>query len=205
MINTVRITDPAKYEEDKTKLLEILKSVTIPPIAKSRYKDGKVTQRNRDLIIGGIGRTCNFGLVRSRIYGYRNSRYDTKWPELYRSIFAFANHICPAGMDVTSITLNHGVKAKKHRDGFNIGDSVIVGIGDYDGGKLRVYSNDTDYVAHDIKDKPLMFNGAVLAHETEDFTGDRYTIIIYSQRPKSQPWTNDIPVVGSGIAEPIST
>ena len=108
-------------------------------------------------------------------------------------------------MDVTSITLNHGVKAKKHKDGFNIGDSVIVGIGEYEEGKLRVYSDETQYVAYDIKDKPLMFNGAVLAHETEDFTGDRYTIIIYSQRPKNRTWTVEIPVVGTGTAEPINT
>jgi hypothetical protein len=108
-------------------------------------------------------------------------------------------------MDVTSITLNHGVKAKKHKDAFNIGDSVIVGIGEYEEGKLRVYSNETDYVAHDILDRPLMFNGAELAHETEDFTGDRYTIIIYSQRPKKRTWTDEIPVVGTGISVLLNT
>jgi hypothetical protein len=205
MINSVRILDKEQYETDKKDLLEILKSKTIPVIAKNRYRDGKIIVFNRENIIGPIGRTCNFGLVRSRQFGYRTSRFSKKWPELNKSIFKFVNHICPAGMDVTSITLNHGVKAKKHKDGFNIGDSVIVGIGEYEEGKLRVYSDETQYVAHDIKDKPLMFNGALLAHETEDFTGDRYTIIIYSHRPKKRTWTVEIPVVGTGTAEPINT
>jgi len=203
MINSVRILDIAQYEADKKELLEILKTKTIPVIAKNRYRDGKIVSFNRENIIGGIGRTCNFGLVRSRQFGYRNSRFSKKWPELNKSIFKFVNHICPVGMDVTSITLNHGVKAKKHKDGFNIGDSVIVGIGEYEEGKLRVYSDETQYVAYDIKDKPLMFNGALLAHETEDFTGDRYTIIIYSHRPKKRTWTVEIPVVGTGVAEPV--
>lgn len=203
MISSIRILDREKYETDKKELLEILKTITIPVIAKNRFKDGKLFVRNRENIIGRIGRTCNFGLVRSRKYGYGNSRYSKKWPELNKSIFKFVNHICPVGLDITSITLNHGVKAKKHKDGFNIGDSVIVGIGDYEEGKLRVYTDETQYVAHDIKDKPLMFNGAELAHETEDFTGDRYTIIIYSQRPRYRPWTVDIPVIGTGVAEPV--
>jgi len=105
-------------------------------------------------------------------------------------------------MDVTSITLNYGVKAKKHVDSFNVGDSVIVGIGDYTDGKLRVYDGgktSETFTAYNIHDTPLMFNGALLAHETEDFTGERYTIIFYSQRPKVKPWTCDIVVNGTGV------
>jgi hypothetical protein len=100
-------------------------------------------------------------------------------------------------MDVTSVTLNYGVKAKKHTDSFNVGDSVILGISDYQGGKLRVYTSETEYNAYDIQDTPLMFNGSELAHETEDFTGERYTIIYYSQRPKHREWTVEFPVKGT--------
>jgi hypothetical protein len=202
-IKSINFLDTSEYEKDKKILLDLLSKIVIPKITKNRVDAlGNITTPEREKIIGAIGRTCNFGLVRSRRIGYTKSRPSQKYPEIYNAIFKFGNHVCPPGMDITSITLNHGVKAKKHVDSFNVGDSVIVGIGDYDGGKLRVYDAGIDsetYTAYDIRDKPLMFNGAKYAHETEDFTGNRYTIIYYSQRPKKIPWTSDIVINGSGI------
>jgi hypothetical protein len=202
-IKGIKFLEESVYERDKQALLDLLSKVKIPKIVKNRVDlSGNVLIAERENIIGSIGRTCNFGLVRSRRIGYTTSACSQKWKEIHLALFQFGNHVCPPGMDITSITLNHGVKAKKHVDSFNVGDSVIVGIGNYDGGKLRVYEGGRDsevYTAYDIHDKPLMFNGAKFAHETEDFTGDRYTIIYYSQRPKKIPWTSDIIVNGSGI------
>ena len=208
-IKTVNLVDQELYEAEKKALLKLLEGVRIPPIAKNRVDlSGNIIVPERENIIGRIGRTCNFGLVRSRRVGYCNSRHSLKWPEIHKAIFNFGNHVCPPGMDVTSITLNYGVKAKKHVDSFNVGDSVIVGIGEYVEGKLRVFDGGKEcetYTAYDIKDKPLMFNGAKLAHETEDFTGNRYTIIYYSQRPKKAPWTPDILINGTGVTSTVST
>jgi len=205
-IKCIKFSEQSVYERDKQALLDLLSKVKIPKIIKNRVDiSGNIIVAERENIIGGIGRTCNFGLVRSRRIGYTTSACSQKWKEINLAIFQFGNHVCPPGMDITSITLNHGVKAKKHVDSFNVGDSVIVGIGNYEGGKLRVYDGGRDsetYTAYDIHDKPLMFNGAKFAHETEDFTGDRYTIIYYSQRPKKIPWTSDIVINGSGIVEP---
>ena len=205
-IKCIKFLDKSSYEKDKQALLDLLSKVKIPKIIKNRVDlSGNIMVAERENIIGAIGRTCNFGLVRSRRIGYTTSACSHKWKEIHKAIFQFGNHVCPPGMDITSITLNHGVKAKKHVDSFNVGDSVIVGIGNYEGGKLRVYDGGRDsenYTAYDIHDKPLMFNGAKFAHETEDFAGDRYTIIYYSQRPKKIPWTSDIVINGSGIVEP---
>ena len=148
--------DKDMYEKDKALLLELLQKVRVPNILRNRRDaSGNIIGRQRENVIGTIGRTCNFGLVRSRRFGYINSRHTTKWADLHNAIFKFGNHVCPIGMDVTSVTLNHNVKAKKHIDGFNVGDSVIVGIGTYEGGKLRVYEND-NFTAFDICDRPLM-------------------------------------------------
>ena len=208
-VKSINFLDRAAYEKDKAELIALLDSVKIPPITKNRVDlSGNIIVPERENIIGPIGRTCNFGLTRSRRTGYCLSRHSLKWPELYKAIFNFGNHVCPVGMDVTSVTLNYGVKAKKHVDSFNVGDSVIVGIGEYEGGKLRVYEGGKEsdtYTSYNIRDEPLMFNGAKLAHETEDFTGSRYTIIYYSQRPKKIPWTSDIVINGSGITSTVST
>ena len=202
-INTVNIANVEEYEKDREELLTLLRTFRIPTITKNRINKttGEIIIKERENIIGRIGRTCNFGLTRSRRTGYCNSRHCLKRPDVYKKIFDFGKHVCPAGMDVTSVTLNLGVKAKKHIDSFNVGDSVIVGIGNYTNGKLRVYSSDSDYVAHDILNKPLMFNGSVFPHETEDFEGERYTIIYYSMRPKNREWTVDYPISGTAIVQ----
>ena len=208
-IKSINFLNRELYEKDKAELIALLDSVTIPTITKNRLDlSGNILIPERENIIGPIGRTCNFGLVRGRATGYCLSRHSKKWPKLYKAVFDFGNHVCPVGMDVTSVTLNYGVKAKKHVDSFNVGDSVIVGIGEYEGGKLRVYEGGKTcetYTSYNIRDEPLMFNGAKLAHETEDFTGSRYTIIYYSQRPKKIPWTADIVVTGTASTSIIAT
>jgi len=208
-VKSIIFSDKPAYEKDKEELIKLLDCITIPTITKNRVDlSGNIIVPERENIIGPIGRTCNFGLTRSRRTGYCLARYSLKWPKIHKAIFDFGNHVCPAGMDVTSVTLNYGVKAKKHVDSFNVGESVIVGIGEYEGGKLRVYEGGNScesYTSYNIHDNPLMFNGAKLAHETEDFTGNRYTIIYYSQRPKKIPWTSDIIVAGTATTSILAT
>jgi putative NADH-flavin reductase len=81
------------------------------------------------------------------------------------------NLAVPKGWEYQGITLNHNVKAKKHIDKKNVGPSVIVGLGDYSGGEIRVWDKDGQNPRDfPLKDKPLMFNGGLLAHETQPFT-----------------------------------
>lgn len=119
-------------------------------------------------------------MIRGKGYGQyvTNARY----PELYKCVIEFANALLPPDFVYHTVTINYGVKAKKHVDSYNSGDSIIVGIGDYTGGNLRVYSNETEFVSYSLKDSPLMFNGAEKPHETEDFTGERYTLIFVKHK-----------------------
>jgi len=76
----------------------------------------------------------------------------------------------------------HSVMAKKHIDSKNVGNSIIVGIGTYTDGGLYVYDKTgTTRELFEIQDKPTMFNGAILPHETQEYTGERYTLIFYNQ------------------------
>lgn len=180
------ITDISGYETAKADLLSVLSKTVVPPITQgnlARKPDGSVkyvTQRGD--IIGLVGRTLNFGYGQRRFKGYGEFVTNAKYPELWRSLQEFAKFALPPDFEWQTLTLNKNVKAKKHVDTFNVGDSYIVGIGEYTGGKLRTYINEVDYVAHDIRDHPLTFNGAEIAHETEDFEGERYTIIFYKQQ-----------------------
>ena len=151
-------------------LLAKLAAITVPKIASPRCNK-----------IGKIGRTCTFGYGRTYRFGWRPFRANTKWPEAYAALIEYGRHIVPTGFFFNAITLNNGVQAKKHIDSYNVGKSIIISFGEHTGGKLRVYSTETEYEAMDIKDRPLMFNGALLAHETEPFEGQRWSIIYYCQ------------------------
>jgi hypothetical protein len=180
--------DLSGYEVAKSNLLSILRRTTIPPIPAgnlARQPDGTIRYvSQRGDVIGTEGRTLNFGIGKIRHKGYGEFVTNKEHPELYKALNDYAAKALPEDFVWNTITLNHNVKAKKHIDGLNVGDSYIVGIGDYTGGFLRIYPNETDYIAMDLKDKPLKFNGALIAHETEDFSGERYTIIFYKQNKK---------------------
>jgi hypothetical protein len=184
----IKIKPRRGFEEAKAKFLEEVSKVTLPKIKKTRYypeghpKAGQVQVAQRDLIIGNVGRTDNFGFGKTRS-GYKPFVANAKHPELLRAIVALGNVVVPKGWKYSMITLNHGVKAKKHIDTTNVGFSVIVGVGDYSGGELNVFNPDgSGKQTIDIKDKPAMFNGAILPHSTEPFKGERYTLIFFNQK-----------------------
>lgn len=196
-VDILRIRNKKEYEEAKQELLEELEKVTIPKIKRSRMYNGHLIAQ-RDRIIGTIGRTENFGFGRTRRKGYTTLAANKKNPELFRALVRFGNATVPKGWAYQTITLNDGVKAKKHIDGQNVGKSVIVGIGDYEGGNVRVYDEDgKDFESIDVQNSPLMFNGALLPHETEPFKGQRYTIIFFRQ--KAEGTVPGVTMEGSGV------
>jgi len=83
----------------------------------------------------------------------------------------------------TTIQYNFNQKSAKHKDKRNIGESYIIGLGDYEGGRLKVWNNENELPEYvDIKNKFFKFNGAKLYHETEDFTGTRLSLVFFNQQ-----------------------
>ncbi|MFZ4600542.1 MAG: hypothetical protein ACOYNN_18015, partial [Terrimicrobiaceae bacterium] len=178
----------AGYEDAKIDFLEEVERITVPKIKRSSYypeghpKAGKVKTFQRDIVIGNIGRTENFGFGKTRS-GYKEFVSNKKYPELLKAIVKLGNLVVPKGWRYSAITLNHNVVAKKHIDMVNVGFSVIVAIGDFSNGGLYVYNPDgKGRELLDIHDKPAMFNGAILPHQTQPFKGERYTLIFYNQK-----------------------
>jgi hypothetical protein len=187
-VNRVAIRNKSAYNQAKEELLEALKSISVHHIPKP---DTRGTTTNRGNVIGkiGDGRTMTFGFGDNR-HGWNFYSTNKKHPEVYKALVKFGNLVVPKGWEYQGITLNHNVKAKKHIDKKNVGRSVIVGFGDYQGGEIRVWDEKGGHHKDfDLKDNPLMFNGGVLAHETQPFTNPskyekgkgRYTIIFYKQ------------------------
>jgi len=123
---------------------------------------------------------------------YRKFKEDThrpcvalKWKK-YQNIFDISNKLfseCSPEPDFkwTTIQFNSNQKSKKHKDKNNIGESYIIGLGDYTGGRLKVWHNeneDPEYI--DIKNKFYKFDGALKYHETEDFNGTRLSLVFFN-------------------------
>ena len=114
-------------------------------------------------------------MFRKKEVPFTLSLANKKHPELYEELKRAIKVIDPE-FESDSITVNHNLKCKKHKDGRNVGDSIIVGLGDYKGGELQV-----DDKIYDINRKPLKFNGSKLFHETLDFEGDRWSFIWFKK------------------------
>jgi hypothetical protein len=182
-VEQLPLRNTGRYILARENLLQALTHTLLPGILKSRIckRTGRYI-KNRADIIGNVGRTQNFGIGPTRTSKLALMRSNRTMPDVFHALVQFGNEIVPEGWKYNFITLNQGVKANKHVDSMNCGHSVIIGIGEYEGGGLYVY--DPAGVGRQllsIKDKPTWFNGAILPHETEDFTGTRWTIIYFSQ------------------------
>lgn len=179
----LKIRNKARYEKAKAKLLELLRITTIPKLG----KPGKDGVYNRARKLGSIGRTTTFGFGDTRA-GIKEYATNRNHPELFRALAEFGNTVVPLNWEYNGITLNHGVKANKHKDSKNLGPSVIIGIGDFTGGDIRVWDkDDKDPKDINLHDQPVMFNGGLLFHQTTPFKGERYTMIFYKQMWEGQP------------------
>ena len=194
-VEQLPIRNRGAYDKAKANLLEALEKLTVPKIPQP--DDRKNT--NRGNVIGTIGRTMTFGFGDNR-RGFNYFKTNAKYPEIYKALVEFGNRAVPKGWEYQAITLNHGVKAKKHIDSKNVGKSVIIGIGNFTGGEIGVWRSDnTKPVYKNLHDKPIMFNGGLLPHETQPFEGNRYTMVFYKQGRK--PRSGKIGV-GAGTATP---
>jgi hypothetical protein len=187
----LRIRNKKRFDDAVEDFLTAVEGVNLPKIKRSRVlksgpnKGKTVTQR--DKIIGTIGRTTNFGFGRTRS-GFKEFVSNEKYPEIFEALVKIGNAVVPKGWRYSAITLNQGVKAKKHKDEQNVGKSVILTLGDFTGGGIYVFNPDgSGRKTYDIYKKPLMFNGALLPHQTEPFKGERWTMVFYKSVAEGGP------------------
>lgn len=134
---------------------------------------------NRKKIIsnGGVGYgTMNLGTVHKLTTTRMEDSCDTiRNPELWECVKQYAKQIDPDFV-WTTVTINKNANCSRHLDVKNNGTTMIVALGDFTGGRLIL--SDTGE-AIDIRDKPYYFNGSKVYHETEPFTGTRYSLMFY--------------------------
>jgi hypothetical protein len=113
----------------------------------------------------------------------------------YKPVFESASKLMKKtdpNFKFTSIQFNKNNRTRKHKDALNIGESYIIGLGDYKDGDIMVYDEDgKSPKSFDIKNKWKKFNGSILPHETAPFSGDRYTMVYYNIMGKNRKMTTE--------------
>lgn len=120
-----------------------------------------------------------FGKVRKRLTGeYGEASMNSQFPVIYEEIVRIGKIVCP--FDFDAIQLNRNLQCPPHIDGKNVGDSMLVSFGDYDGGEIVI-----DGEAFDARENPLVFNGAKYEHWNNPiFSGTKYSLVYFSNQEK---------------------
>ena len=150
---------------------------------RAKYNDGKRP-------ISNLYGTTNFGIVanKSKVFSRRvknpeGKGYLTKlkglYPE-YQDIFEEFVKLHYGDFKFNQVIINRDFKITRHIDAKNVGESIIIGLGDYQEGKLVVeFENEIKKI--DIKNKFYKFDGSKYYHFVEQFKGNRYSLVFYNQ------------------------
>ena len=158
-------------------IYEELESITLPL---SYRKGGKFQQQGHRVRTGA----CSQKQARQACFGYTNyqgkkrlSSYTIKYPHIMELFEEFIDSHCPE-FDFNSVYVNKNVKCNKHVDSKNVGESLLVGIGNYTGGETVLYTDRQR--KFDIQDNSLIFNGSEIEHKSLPFKRTRYSLVFFN-------------------------
>ena len=127
----------------------------------------------------GEGESQCLGIVSKRSSAPDLSRQSWLHPELHFLLMQFAEIYVKPYISFTSVQVNVNYSCKPHKDTSNVGDSYIVGFGDYRGGQLCIEGAD-----YNIDRRGLLFNGSENLHWTKEWAGNRYTLVFHTLKPR---------------------
>lgn len=83
----------------------------------------------------------------------------------------------------TQVQMNKNYLCNRHKDGTNIGESILLTLGDYTGGNTIIeYENENKEInSHYQLQK---FNGSKYYHYTKPFQGTRYALVFFNNNKK---------------------
>jgi hypothetical protein len=145
------------------KIEQLLDKVTFPVVS---AKNRRNFPKHRAFVIG---------LVKHRCHRYvMNARLNNKYPELLEELLKLGDEICP--FNFTSIYINKNVISPPHKDTGNIGNSLIISVGNYFGCNLVI-----ENVEYDAHYTPIIFDGSKYEHwNTHNLAGTKYSLIFYN-------------------------
>lgn len=150
---------------DPTAFDEIIEELSRQPLQENKYRN-----------VAGSGKSQAFGVVGRRCLKPDYSRQCWMRPKLFFHLIEFANKYVT--IPWSSITVNQNYKSLPHKDKHNKGLSYIVGFGSYTGGNLKIHEGPLEG-SHSIRHTPITHDFSKVIHSTEDWEGDRYSLVFY--------------------------
>ena len=175
-------------KEDDQMLDELNKALETINIPQSyRKQPGLFNHGIRTGTTGQRGaRQACFGMIR-----YQGQVKETvvsiKYPHIMPLLKKFMASHRP-DFPFTNVYINKNTVCKKHVDSKNVGKTLLVGFGDYSGGKTVLHIND-ETIKFNINRNSLIFNGSEIQHESEPFEGTRYSLVFFNTRYGLTPMT----------------
>ena len=157
-------------------ILEALRELDFPTNV-SRKNVLQPSQTSYKGLINNTGYWVNKGKPKQDLSRYTKQE---KYKDIYKKAKALMKRHNPK-FKYTSIQFNKNQRTARHKDARNATDSYIIALGDFTGGELRIWDEQTKtYKDYNIKNKFLRFNGAKFEHETRPFKGERYSLVFYN-------------------------
>eukprot|EP00933_Yihiella_yeosuensis_P066569 TRINITY_DN7090_c0_g1_i2.p1 TRINITY_DN7090_c0_g1~~TRINITY_DN7090_c0_g1_i2.p1 ORF type:complete len:464 (-),score=70.37 TRINITY_DN7090_c0_g1_i2:207-1550(-) len=169
---------PAAYKEVLRLLQEADASGMWPESSEARKRlisdavEGRQAKLDaKDQALPGGG-TFSVGVMGG---GLADPKGNSLFPELLRASFLLEKVLVPHRIPSSTIAVNRNAAFLPHRDsGAGAGQttSLIVALGDFVGGEIVA-----ENVVHDIRYKPLEFDGFAERHWTLPFKGERFSLV----------------------------
>ena len=111
----------------------------------------------------------------------RQSPKNEKYPKVWELLKKLGGEVLPEDFNWTTVTLNHNYKCLPHTDGTNRDISAVVSWGNFTGGCLILHDKEKNPIESiDIYHKPYIFDGSKITHSVEEFEGERWSAVFYS-------------------------
>jgi len=150
-------------------------------------------------------RWCNsdvFGL--SKMQGVHIALCTERFTAVHKFLAAWICWKLPEAV-FTTIVVNYDFECQRHRDGKNLGPTVLLALGSFTGGALRVWPGDsgvTDVGKLKVADAkvvelehqkcvPYLFDGNC-AHEVLPFEGERFTVMAFSLKGNEAATSHEV-------------
>ncbi len=159
---------------------------------KMMLKNGRGQYPKSNEISATWGLTRRGQLCPSNKYREESPYYGWYYTKTYsdnkhlKSVFEeYSDLHLPEGFHWTQVQINFNYFTPPHRDSANQSSSIIVGFGNYTGGKLAINKNGKVFYK-DIKNNPTKFSGAKYTHWTTEYCGDRWSIVFFTHHKKNE-------------------
>ena len=142
-------------------LMQALNKLTFPEKKEGRFKGRKAL--------------CFLKVFNGTLRCSALSSAGRKHPLINEMLIKLRNQITELPLE--HCIVNRNTTCDKHTDDNNIGPSVIVSFGDYQGGKLIIRGKE-----HDPYLQPIEFDGAKMEHYNTLHTGLKYSVIFFTPK-----------------------